>query len=79
MIHRSTLPIASPTYVATRSPVNHAAGQRYRHISSSPGEVAQLESSLWAPHAKMFRRLQKRCCVDASTVITARLYLSGWE
>lgn len=46
MMHRSTLAITFLLYVATRSPVNHAAGHRFRHISSSPRVVAWLQGSL---------------------------------
>lgn len=40
MMRRSTPPIASSSYVATQSPVAHAARQRYHHISSGPRAVA---------------------------------------
>lgn len=79
MMHRSTPAIASSLYVATQFPVNHAARQRYHHIS----HLLWLQSRGFRAPCRLLmqelRSIKKSCCVHPSAVIAAGLYLSGWE
>lgn len=78
VVHRSTAAVASSLRVPTQSPVNPLAGQWHHHISCGPKAVAQVQGSLWAPHAKVQKPPEKMLCrCEHSYLCSAFIFLAG--